>query len=404
MYEKSYSTTRGMRAIKTRTSEQFRTPCLVDTVIGAFEESDTETEDDSPNLRPPFQFEELIRIALVQPNGVLELTEEEILSELDSLFIYYRNMKEFDNLRQLYIDKIRAVLRKSFDILTESKNCIKWTTTTTSQFFSYSTLARISIFFSDNPLTFAQIVEYIEERFPWFDFSKDEVWLEGIEKSLQEKDYFSKIRKYAGRKNIHLDHWQISNYWDHQIGGNKEGSTFKQYDNFECKGLLSLNEYVKLVNSGIYLKKQKDKMGKPQIEEWQDNKLIRYVRANCLFKGKDRKEKYEGKGRRCKGCSKFLFKVEKKRREGTQSDFIAQINLNPTVDLQRVNIEDDSPIILKERSDVEIYHFQEELASLVTNTSSKYFRDTVQRVLDQKEIMSNNQSGALVKIKMEYCI
>ena len=97
-------------------------------------------------------------------------------------------MKEFDNLRQLYIDKIRAVLRKSFDILTESENCIKWTKTTTSQFFSYSTLARISIFFSDNPLTFAQIVEYIEDRFPWFDFSKDEVWLEGIEKSLQEKD------------------------------------------------------------------------------------------------------------------------------------------------------------------------------------------------------------------------
>ena len=124
MYKKSYSTTRRMRAIKTRNSEQFRTPCLVDTIIEAFEESDTDNEDDSPNLRPPFQFEELIRIALVQPNGVLELTEEEILSELDSLFTYYRNMKEFDNLRQLYIDKIRAVLRKSFDILTESKNCI----------------------------------------------------------------------------------------------------------------------------------------------------------------------------------------------------------------------------------------------------------------------------------------
>ena len=152
------------------------------------------------------------------------------------------------------------------------------------------------------------------------------------------------------------------------------------------------------------LRYRKIKWASHSLRNGRKNKLIRYVRANCLFKGKDRREKYEGKGRRCKGCSKFLFKVEKKRRERTQSDFIAQINLNPTVDLQRVNIEDDSPIILKERSDVEISHFQEELVSLVTNKSSKYFRDTVQRVLDQKEIMSNNQSGALVKIKMEYCI
>jgi len=59
---------------------------------------------------------------------------------------------------------------------------------------------------------------------------------------------------------------------------------------------------------------------------------------------------------------------------------------------------------LKERSDGEISHFQEELANLITRTSSNYFRDTVQRVLDQKNIMSNNQSGAMVKIKMEYCI
>ena len=179
---------------------------------------------------------------------------------------------------------------------------------------------------------------------------------------------------------------------------------FKPYNNFECKGLLTLNEYVDLVNSGIYLKKQKDKMGRPQLEEWQDKKLIRYVRTNCLFKGKDRREKYEGKGRRCKGCSKFLFKVEKKRKERTVTNLVAQMNLNAKIDLQRVFIEDDCPIILKERSDAEISHFQEELANLITRTSSNYFRDTVQRVLDQKDIMSNNQSGAMVKIKMEYCI
>ena len=190
MYEKSYSTTKTMRARKTRKDYENKAPCLVETVINAFEESDTEIEDDLPNVRPPFKVEELIKIALVQSNGVMELTEEEIILEIDRLFIYYRNMKEFENLRQLYIDKLTLSLSNSFEKVTKSKECVKWTSTGTSRFFSYSSLARMAIFFSNNPLTLAQIVEYIEDKFAWFDFSKDEVWLEGIEKALEEKDYF----------------------------------------------------------------------------------------------------------------------------------------------------------------------------------------------------------------------
>jgi len=223
---------------------------------------------------------------------------------------------------------------------------------------------------------------------------------------LEEKDYFCKIRKHCGRGNIHLEHYQVSNYWTHQGGTRGKDLIFRQYDNFECKGLLTQNEYVNLVNYGIFLKNMKDKMGRPQLEEWHDDDgpHIRFIRANCLFKGKGIQGKYEGKGRRCKGCTKFLFKLEKRAKEMIGTDCIAQMALDATVNLQKVVLQNNSPIILKEKSDEEISRFKEEMTNLITSETNNYFRNTVERVLDQEEIMSNKQAGALVKIKMKYCI
>ena len=197
-------------------------------------------------------------------------------------------------------------------------------------------------------------------------------------------------------------HWNIKHYWKHQTRKGVESEIFEPYDNFECRGLLTLNEYVELVNRGIFLKNEKDKMGRKQLEELEDGEKIRYVRINCLFKGRDRIEKYKGKGKRCKGCSKFMFKLGKKATDRKDRNLAAQVNLDVVVSLQRVIFDNSYPVIMKERSQEEILSYREDLAELVTSTSSQYFRDTVQRVLDQEEIMSNKQSGASVKIKMMY--
>ena len=70
MYGKPYSTTRTMRASKNSKDSATRNTVLsnlVDTVIDAFDETDSEVDDDEQELRPPFTYKELIRIALIQP-------------------------------------------------------------------------------------------------------------------------------------------------------------------------------------------------------------------------------------------------------------------------------------------------------------------------------------------------
>ena len=122
MYCKSYSTTRSMRASKntqdkthTNIEKHVTLDNLVDDVIDAFGETDSEIDEDEQELRPPFKFTELIKIALIQSVGVVEMTEEEIISEIDVLFPYYQKMKEFDNVRKMYIDTIHKVLEETFE-------------------------------------------------------------------------------------------------------------------------------------------------------------------------------------------------------------------------------------------------------------------------------------------------
>ena len=138
MYSKPYSTTGCMRASK---NSQNNVPVLhnvVDTVIDSFEGMDSEEEQDEQELRPPFTYKELMRIALIQTKGAAEMSEEEIISKIDDLFPYYQNMKEFDNLRKFFLDKISSVLEESFEKVTKNKNSILWTTLFKSEFFSYS--------------------------------------------------------------------------------------------------------------------------------------------------------------------------------------------------------------------------------------------------------------------------
>ena len=144
------------------------------------------------------------------------MSEEEIISKIDDLFPYYQNMKEFDNLRKFYLDKINSVLEQSFKKVSTNKNSTLWMTLIKSEFFSYSALARISIFFSNKPLTFYQILEHIHDMFDWFDFSKDELWVDGIQAALLKKEYFWKSRRHCGRGNIHLEHWYVKHFWNNQ--------------------------------------------------------------------------------------------------------------------------------------------------------------------------------------------
>ena len=121
MYSKPYSTTRSMRASKKSQEDPTVLNNLFDTVIDAFEGTDSEVNEDEQELRPPFTYKELIRIALIQPKGVADMSEEEIISKLDDLFPYYQNMKEFDNLRKFYLDKINSVLEQSFKKVSKNK-------------------------------------------------------------------------------------------------------------------------------------------------------------------------------------------------------------------------------------------------------------------------------------------
>ena len=79
-----------------------------------------------------------------------------------------------------------------------------------------------------------------------------------------------------------------------------------------------------------------------------------------------------------------------------------KINYDTVVNIQRVCVENDGPVIVSERTDEDISSYRDDLANLVSDTSTEYFTDTVQRVLDTEEIISNRQTGALVKIRMMY--
>ena len=72
------------------------------------------------------------------------------------------------------------------------------------------------------------------------------------------------------------------------------------------------------------------------------------------------------------------------------------------VNIQRIYVASDGPVIVSERTDEDISSYRDDLANLVIETSTEYFIDTVQRVLDTDEIISNRQTGALVKIRMMY--
>ena len=109
---------RSMRASKKSQEDPTVLNNLFDTVIDAFEGTDSEVNEDEQELRPPFTYKELIRIALIQPKGVADMSEEEIISKIDDLFPYYQNMKEFDNLRTFFLDKISSVLEESFEKVT----------------------------------------------------------------------------------------------------------------------------------------------------------------------------------------------------------------------------------------------------------------------------------------------
>ena len=86
MYSKPYSTTRSMRASKNSQNNVTVLHNLVDTVIDAFEGTDSEVEEGEQELRPPFTNKELIRIALIQPKGDTEMSEKEIISKIDDRF------------------------------------------------------------------------------------------------------------------------------------------------------------------------------------------------------------------------------------------------------------------------------------------------------------------------------
>ena len=399
MYSKTYSTTRRMRTSKLEKHAEENNDSfddLVDKVIDAFDENVPEIDENEPELRlrPPFNYEELIKLALVQSNGVQEMFEEEIIAEIDEMFPYYRNMKEFENFRKLHNDFIDKELEHSFEQTDQSEGQIKWRVRKKQAFFSYSCLARISIFFSRKSLTFYQVLEHIHDKFLWFDFSKDECWVDGVQKALNEKKYFKKSKLHCGKGNFHKQVWDLYHYWSFQTLQCLDIESFQEYETFECRGLLTLPEYVDLVNGGIYLKTEKDKFGKTQIKEVQDGQQIRYIRRSCLFSGPDKRTKYHGIGRRCLKCSKFLSKFPKKTEAVPPSIYESEVNL------QRIVVATDSPVVVAGRTTEDLAQFRDDLAGLVTNTSSPYFRDTVQRVLDEEEIIQNRQAGGVVKIKM----